>query len=218
MDWQRFGELLASLIGGGFIVAVFNYATEGRKLKIADKNDLLERMNLILQHCEDDKKQLNTLIEANTRRELEMQAELKNIKNAQLEIVMPCWRTTIDHRYLSINEAACQMILGPLGMHREDVLGLTADQIWAPEVSRVSDEMDQKALLSPIKCATVLNLSLHKDLPRFNVTKYVTYVNDPVSPVGFINYAIPCELTDDERAERRRRTQENLELEDDNDD
>ena len=211
MDWNEALKIVGSVLGGGFIVALFNHLTEGRKMHIADKDDLIERINVILQKCEDDRAKLATNVELNKIKIDELQQEIRFMRKSQLEIIMPSWRTTLDGRYLSVNDACVTMVLAPLGMRPEDVLGLTAEEVWEPHVVSMINEMSRKALISPLKCTTLNDFVMHKDLPRFNITKYVIHIDDPDSPVGFINYAVPCERTAEEIRRRKRQIKEDKE-------
>lgn len=199
MDWGivEVGKWIGVFISGGALVALFNYLTEGKKLYIADKDDLIVKINQVLEKCEKDRDRLQSQIGHNQDEIKTLKEQLSALYAVRLDIRMPTWMTTLDHRYLNINDIAIQLIFAPLGLGREDVIGMTDEYLWTPRVCQELNQLDKRALSSPLKHAYKHELRFHKALPLFNFYKYVIQVDDPRHPIGFINYAIPCEMSED---------------------
>lgn len=210
---QNYIEVIAGIIGGGSLTAMFQSWRESKK----DKSDEVFRIidqykELIEQHksqIEQHKLQVSKMEKAEEECKLRLEKhesiiddlrhtimELRN-KMIQLETTnndfpFPCWFKDMNHHMVWINPAYEELILKPNGKTEQDYIGKSDIDVWGDELGLSYQISDKKSIRH--KGGVVITnekvIIAGADMTdAWKIVKWVRYLG--TTPIGYCGAAIP---------------------------
>jgi hypothetical protein len=201
---MNYTEIIGGLLGGGGIMAFFNFFRDSKKDRSEEIFKLLdEYKSMVLDlrkmevECKSILKQHETQLNEMQGTISELRSQIILLESATNDLPFPMWLKDIESTMLYVNEEYENLFLKPMGLTTLDYMGKKDVDIWGEEIGKKYIESDKKTLAMKGKSYLTLdpiilngnNLSEH-----WKIIKYLRFVGKVVVGIGGI--AIPTFKTD----------------------
>jgi len=210
---QSYLDVIAGIIGGGSLTALFQSWRESKKdkteeiFKVIDQyKEIIEqhkrqieehKQNVLkLEKTEDECKQRlenhEAIIDDLRTTILDLRNKIAYLETAKNDFPFPCWFKDMSHTMTWLNAAYVEQILKPNGKKESDYIGKTDIDLWGEEIGKSYQASDRKSLrykggIIITNEKVIVNGDDVSD--SWEIVKWVRYVGD--APIGYYGVAIP---------------------------